>query len=100
MRLPEFKEIFKAYFDVEKIQQNNFLRNINWFITAVLFTSIFQKKKSNLTLIWVGFWRKVGGERGWGIKLPSVSKVLELRWKLEIWYVRAHVYVVSENMPF
>ena len=29
MRLPEFKEIFKAYFDVEKIQQNNFLRNIN-----------------------------------------------------------------------
>ena len=28
------------------------------------------------------------------------SNVLELCYKLEIWYVSTHIYVVSENIPF
>ena len=53
-----------------------------------------------LTLIWVcslGVRFKVGG--GGGVKLPAVKKLLEFCYKLEIWYVSTHTYVVSEDIP-
>ena len=40
--------------------------------------------EASLTLIWVGF-------SGVVVKLPPVKNLLELRYKLEIWYVSTHI---------
>ena len=52
---------------------------------------------SSLTLIWVGFlgvcFKVTGGE----FTLP-VLKSLKLCYKLKIWHVSTHSYVVSENI--
>ena len=53
-----------------------------------------------LTLIWVGFSGirfEVQGGGGGGI--TPVNNLLELRYKLQIWHVNTHPYVVSNNIP-
>ena len=55
--------------------------------------------ESSLTLVSVGF-SGIHFALGGGLKLPPVKNLLELRYKLEIWYVSTHTYVVLENIPF
>ena len=56
---------------------------------------------SSLTLIWVGFlgvcFKVTGGGGGGEFTLP-VLKSLKLYYKLKIWHVSTHLYVVSENI--
>ena len=60
--------------------------------------------EASLTLIWVGFSGVHFACVGWGRggKLPPVKNVLELCYKLEIWYIstHTHTYVVSKNISF
>ena len=37
---------------------------------------------------------------GGGVKLPFIPSRLKLCWKLQIWHVKTHTYLVSENIPF
>ena len=58
--------------------------------------AIFQLAKMNtLTLIWVGFL----GVR-FEVCVARGGVVSKTRYKLQIWYVSRHTYVVSENLSF